>query len=121
MEFRRVLFPSGAQEGRAHMVEKIAELDDDLTLKYLEGEEITVEELKAALRKGVIANQAAPVFCGSSLKNKGVQVLLDAVIDYLPSPVDVPPVQGMDVAREETIELPVRDDAPLTALVFKIV
>ena len=110
-----------AMQARAHMVEKIAELDDELTLKYLEGQEITIEELKAALRKGVIANQTAPVFCGSSLKNKGVQVLLDAVIDYLPSPVDVPPVQGMDVDREETIELPARDDAPLSALVFKIV
>jgi elongation factor G len=109
------------REARAHMVEKIAELDDDLTLKYLEAQEITVEELKAALRKGVIASQAAPVFCGSSLKNKGVQVLLDAVIDYLPSPVDVPPLQGTDVDREEMIELPPRDDAPLSALVFKIV
>jgi elongation factor G len=110
-----------AQEARAYMVEKIAELDDDLTMKYLEGQEITVEELKAALRKGVIANQAAAVFCGSSLKNKGVQVLLDAVIDYLPSPLDVPPVMGTDVDREEQIELVPKDDAPLSALVFKIV
>jgi len=110
-----------AKQARAYMVERIAELDDDLTLKYLEAQEITDEELKAALRKGVIANQAAPVFCGSSLKNKGVQVLLDAVIDYLPSPVDVPALQGMDVDREEMIELPPRDDAPLSALVFKIV
>jgi len=110
-----------AKQARAHMVEKIAELDDDLTLKYLEAQEITVEELKAALRKGVIASQAAPVFCGSSLKNKGVQVLLDMVIDYLPSPADVPPLIATDVDREETIELPARDDAPLSALVFKIV
>jgi elongation factor G len=110
-----------AQEARAFMVERIAELDDDLTMKYLEGQEISVDELKAALRKGVIANQAAPVFCGSSLKNKGVQVLLDAVIDYLPSPADVPPVKGMDVDQEETIELPADDSAPLSALVFKIV
>ena len=109
------------QEARAYMVEKIAELDDDLTMKYLEGTEITVEELKAALRKGVITNQAAPVFCGSSLKNKGVQVLLDAVIDYLPSPKEVPPVKGMDVDQEEQIELPAEDSAPLSALVFKIV
>src|ERR671925_151068 len=92
------------------LVEKIAELDDDLTLKYLEGEEISVAELKAALRKGVIASTATPVFCGSSLKNKGVQVLLDAVIDYLPSPADVPPLIATDVDREETIELPARDD-----------
>jgi elongation factor G len=110
-----------AEEARAHMVEKIAELDDDLTMKYLEAQEITVEELKAALRKGVIANQAAAVFCGSSLKNKGVQVLLDAVIDYLPSPLDVPAVVGIDVDREEQIELLPKDDAPLSALVFKIV
>ena len=110
-----------AQEARAHMVEKIAELDDDLTMKYLEAQEITIDELKAALRKGVIANQAAAVFCGSSLKNKGVQVLLDAVIDYLPSPADVPAVNGMDVDREEPIELPAEDSAPLSALVFKIV
>jgi elongation factor G len=103
------------------MVEKIAELDDDLTMKYLEGQEITVEELKAALRSGVINNRATPVFCGSSLKNKGVQVLLDAVIDYLPSPVDVPPVKGMDIDQEEQIELPANDSAPLSALVFKIV
>jgi len=109
------------KQARAHMVEKIAELDDELTSKYLEAQEITVEELKAALRKGVIASQAAPVFCGSSLKNKGVQVLLDAVIDYLPSPEDVPPLSATDVDREETIELPARDDAPLSALVFKIV
>ncbi|HEX9386614.1 MAG TPA: elongation factor G [Anaerolineales bacterium] len=110
-----------AKQARAHMVERIAELDDELTLKYLEAQEISIEELKAALRKGVIANQAAPVFCGSSLKNKGVQVLLDAVIDYLPSPADVPAVQGTDIDREEMIELPARDDAPLSALVFKIV
>jgi elongation factor G len=109
------------KQARARMVERIAELDDELTLKYLEAQEITVEELKAALRKGVIASQAAPVFCGSSLKNKGVQVLLDAVIDYLPSPADVPPLSATDVDREEMIELPARDDAPLSALVFKIV
>ena len=110
-----------AEEARAYMVEKIAELDDDLTMKYLEGQAISVEELKAALRKGVIANRATPVFAGSSLKNKGVQVLLDAVIDYLPSPLDVPAVIGTDVDREEQIELHADDSAPLSALVFKIV
>jgi len=112
---------SQAEEARAFMVEKIAELDDDLTMKYLEGQQITVDELKAALRKGVIANQAAAVFCGSSLKNKGVQVLLDAVIDYLPSPLDVPAIMGTDVDQEQQIELLPKDDAPLSALVFKIV
>ena len=79
-----------ARELRARMVEKIAELDDELTMKFLEGQEISIEEMKLALRKGVLANKAAPVFCGSSLKNKGVQVLLDAVVDYLPSPADKP-------------------------------
>jgi elongation factor G len=112
---------SRADDARAYMVEKIAELDDDLTMKYLEGQDITIEELKVALRKGVIANQAAAVFCGSSLKNKGVQVLLDAVIDYLPSPVDVPAVVGTDIDQEEQIELLPDDSAPLSALVFKIV
>ena len=112
---------SQVEDARAYIVERIAELDDDLTLKYLEGQDITIEELKAALRKGVIASQATPVFCGSSLKNKGVQVLLDAVIDYLPSPADVPPVIGTDIDQEEQIELPADDAAPLSALVFKIV
>ncbi|MFZ5879816.1 MAG: elongation factor G [Chloroflexota bacterium] len=111
-----------AVEARAQMVEKIAELDDDLTLKYLEAQEISVEELKAALRKAVIANKAAPVFCGSSLKNKGVQVLLDAVVDYLPSPADIPSINASEPGNpENTFELPAQDDAPLSALVFKIV
>ena len=113
---------SQAVEARAHMVEKIAELDDDLTLKYLEAQEISVDELKAALRKAVIANKAAPVFCGSSLKNKGVQVLLDAVIDYLPSPADIPSIKASEPGNpENAFELPAQDDAPLSALVFKIV
>lgn len=111
-----------AKEARAHMVEKIAELDDELTLKYLEAQEISVDELKLALRKAVIANKAAPVFCGSSLKNKGVQVLLDAVIDYLPAPSDVPPVKATNPDDpEDVIELPPDDNAPLGVLVFKIV
>jgi elongation factor G len=111
-----------AEEARANMVERIAELDDALTTKFLEAEEISVDELKAALRKGVIANTAAPVFCGSSLKNKGVQILLDAVIDFLPSPADVPSVKASDPDDPENVfELPTKDDAPLSALVFKIV
>lgn len=111
-----------AQEMRHVMVEKIAETDDDLTMKYLEGEEITVPELKAALRRAVIAGKAFPVFCGSSLRNKGVQPVLDAVIDYLPSPLDIPAVRGTSPDNpEEIIELPASDDAPLSALVFKIV
>jgi len=111
-----------AEEARHVMVEKIAELDDHLTVRYLEGSEISADELKVALRKAVLANTAYPVFCGSSLKNKGVQILLDAIIDYLPSPADVPSVMGSAPGSDEpTIELPAQDDAPLSALVFKIV
>lgn len=111
-----------AEEARAKMVEKIAELDDELTLKFLEAQEITIDELKVALRKGIIANKAAAVFCGSSLKNKGVQVLLDAVIDYLPSPADIPTVKVTEPGNPENeFELKTQDSEPLSALVFKIV
>jgi elongation factor G len=111
-----------AEGARAKMVEKIAELDDELTMKFLEVQEITVDELKTALRKGVIATKCAPVFCGSSLKNKGVQVMLDAVIDYLPSPADIPSIKASEPGNPENeFELPAQDDAPLSALVFKIV
>lgn len=110
-----------AAEMRATLVERIAELDDELTMKFLEGEELTVEELKAGLRRAVLANKAAPVYCGSSLRNKGVQPVLDAVIDYLPSPLDIPAVKGTNPADDSMVELPPEDDAPLSALVFKIV
>ena len=111
-----------AKEARHYMVEKIAELDDALTVKYLEGGEISTQELKDALRKAVLTNRATPAFCGSAMRNKGVQVLLDAVIDYLPSPADIPPVRGTNPDdAEEIIELPAEDNAPLSALVFKIV
>src|SRR5690606_29369286 len=83
-----------AKEARERMVEAIAETDDDLTQKYLEGVEISIPELKAALRRAVIDGKANAVFCGSSLKNRGVQPVLDAVIDYLPSPLDIPAVEG---------------------------
>lgn len=113
---------SQAEEMRQSLVEKIAETDDELTLKYLEAEEISVPELKAALRRAVIDGKANPVFCGSSLKNKGVQLVLDAVIDYLPSPLDIPAVHGYDPDdAEKFIELTASDDGPLGALVFKIV
>ncbi len=108
-------------EARERMIEQIAELDDDLTVKYLEGEEMTVEELKAALRRAVIAGKAAPVYCGSALRNKGIQPLLDAVIDFLPSPVDIPAVKGWHPNTGEELERPTADDAPLAALAFKIV
>ncbi|MBN1306012.1 MAG: elongation factor G [Anaerolineales bacterium] len=106
---------------RLDLIEKIAELDDDLTVKYLEGEEISNEELKTALRSAVISNKATPVLCGSSLKNKGVQLLMDSVIEYLPSPLDVPYVKGIDLKTEEPVELPTDDSEALSALVFKIV
>ena len=109
-------------EARAKMVEKIAELDDELTMKFLEAQEISIDELKLALRKGVLATKVAPVFCGSSLKNKGVQVLLDAVIDYLPSPADKPTITVSEPGDpESTFDIAAQDDAPLGALVFKIV
>jgi elongation factor G len=111
-----------AEEARLKMVERIAELDDELTMKFLEAQEISVDELKAALRKGVIANKATPIFCGSSLKNKGVQVMLDAVVDYLPSPMDKAFITASEPDNpENTFEIPTVDDAPLSALVFKIV
>ncbi len=110
------------EAARETLVERIAELDDALTLKYLEGEEITVSELKSAIRKAVIANEATPAFCGTALKNKGVQPLLDAIVDYLPSPVDIPPVEGVSPDDEnKIIKLPADDNAPLSALIFKIV
>ncbi|MFN2151159.1 MAG: elongation factor G [Anaerolineales bacterium] len=103
------------------LIEKIAETDDDLTLKYLDGEEITVPELKAALRRAVIAGELTPVFCGSSLRNKGVQPVLDAVVEYLPSPLDIPAVKGIRPSTEEEVERAADDSAPFSALVFKIV
>ncbi|HST05864.1 MAG TPA: elongation factor G [Chloroflexia bacterium] len=106
---------------REKMVELIAESDDELTLRYLEGEEITPEELRAALRRATIDLKLVPILCGSSLKNKGVQLLLDAVLDYLPSPLDVPAVKGLVPGTEEWEERPTDDDAPFSALVFKIV
>ena len=110
-----------ADERRARMVEQIVETDDELTLRYLSGELVSPEELKRSLRQAVIAGKATPVFCGSSLRNKGVQPLLDAVIDYLPSPEDIPPVRGLRPGTEEEVERPTSDDAPTSALVFKIV
>ena len=106
---------------RAELIERIAELDDDLTVKFLEGEEISIEEMKEAMRRAVVEGRATAVFCGSSLKNKGVQPLLDAVIDYLPSPLDIPAIKGIDLQTDEEVERLPEDDAPLSALVFKIV
>lgn len=109
-----------AEEYREQLLEKVADVDEELMMKYLEEEEITADEIKAALRKGTIANEFTPVLCGTALKNKGVQPLLDAVIDYLPAPVDIPPVEGIDPKTEEEITREASDDDPFSALAFKI-
>jgi len=108
------------EEYRDKIVEAAAEGDDDLMMKYLEGEEISIDEIKAALRKQVLACKLFPVFCGSAYKNKGIQMLLDAVIDYLPSPLDVLPVKGTDPKTGEEISRKASDKEPLAALAFKI-
>ena len=111
---------ASADEWRHKMVEKIAESDDTLTERYLEGKEIAPEELRAALRRATIASRLVPVFAGSALKNKGVQLVLDGVVEYLPAPTDLPPVKGLDPdsGAEELREA--RDDAPFAALAFKL-
>ena len=106
---------------RALMVEQIVETDDGLMGRFLEGASVGPEELKSALRRAVIAGKLTPVLCGSSLRNKGVRLMLDAVIDYLPSPLDVPPVIGLKPDTEVELTRETRDDVPLSALVFKIV
>lgn len=109
-----------AEHWRALMVEAISETDDTLTEKFLSEEEITVEELMAALRQATIDTKITPVTCGSSYRNKGVQMLMDSMINYLPSPVDIPSVVGIDPKTENQIERPADDNAPFSALVFKI-
>jgi len=109
-----------AEYARQLLVEKVAETDDDLTIKYLEGEEITPEELKRALRKACIEVKLIPVLCGSSFKNKGVQPLLDAVVDYLPSPDDLPPVSGSNPETGAVEQRKLKDDEPFAGLAFKI-
>ena len=107
------------EEWRNKMIESVAEIDEDLMMKYLDGEEITNEEIKAVLRNGTIKVEIFPVLCGSSYKNKGVQLMLDAVIDYLPSPLDVPPIKG-HLENDEEAERVADDSAPFSALAFKI-
>jgi len=110
------------EEARMHMIEKVAETDDDLMLKFLEEEEITVDEIKAALRKATIALQIFPVCVGSALRHRGVHPLLDAVTAYLPSPLDVPSIKGVDPSDEEVeLERKPSPDEPMTALAFKVV
>ncbi|MCL6575350.1 elongation factor G [Kyrpidia sp.] len=108
-----------AEEYRQNLLEAVAEVDEDVMMKYLEGEEITVDEIKGALRAGTISGKIVPVLCGSSYRNKGVQLLLDAIVDFLPSPVDIPPVRGTDSEGNE-VERHSGDDEPFSALAFKI-
>ncbi|MSQ33872.1 MAG: elongation factor G, partial [Dehalococcoidia bacterium] len=108
-------------EYRRNMIEKIAETDDVLLEAYLEGRPISAEELRTALRRATIAARLVPVLCGSALKNKGIQPLLDAVVDYLPSPLDLPPVTGVNPLTGEKEERPAQDEAPFSAMAFKIV
>ena len=109
-----------AQEYHSAMVESICETDEELFERYCMEDEITVDELKAALRKATIDNKIVPVFCGTSYKNKGVQKLLDGVVDYMPSPLDVPAIKGIDPDTNEETERPADDSAPFSALAFKI-
>ncbi len=109
-----------AQEYHDALIEAVAELDEELTMKYLEGEEISMDEIKAALRKGTVNVQIIPVLCGTAYRNKGVQMLLDAVVDYMPAPTDIPPIKGVNPDTDEEDERPSDDDAPFSALAFKI-
>ncbi len=114
-------FREAAEAARVELVEKVAETDEGLMMKYLEGEDITSEELVAGLRMGTLNSALVPVMAGSALKNKGVQPMLDSIIDYLPSPLDVPPVHGTDPKTEEEITRKADPSAPFAALAFKIV
>lgn len=109
-----------AEEYREKLVEAVAELDEDLMEKYLGGEEISVEELKAGIRKATLAVEFYPVVCGTAFKNKGVQLVLDAVVDYLPSPLDIPSIQGIDPDTGEAMERHADDSEPFSALAFKV-
>jgi elongation factor G len=113
-------FMEEATKHRATLVEAAASQDDDMMNTYLEGGEFTIEQLKAAIRKGTLANKLFPVFTGTALKNKGVQLILDAVVEYLPSPLDIPPVTGLDPETGEVIERKASDEEPFAALAFKL-
>ncbi|MGN1114064.1 MAG: elongation factor G [Oscillospiraceae bacterium] len=109
-----------AEEYRNTLLDAVAELDEDLMEKYLEGEELTIDEIKTAIRKGTIANEFVPVTCGTSYRNKGVQKLLDAIVDYMPAPTDIDHITGTNPETGETEERPTDDDEPFSALAFKI-
>ena len=109
-----------AEQYHSEMIEHVAETDEDLMEKYLEGEELTIDEIKRGIRKATIANTMVPVTCGTSYRNKGVQKLLDAIVDYMPAPTDIPPIKGVNPDTEEEDERPSDDNAPFSALAFKI-
>lgn len=109
-----------AQEWREKLIESVAETDEDLMMKFLEGEEISVEEIKSTIRKETIAGRMVPMLCGSAYRNKGVQMMLDAVVDYMPSPLDIPPIKGVNPTTEKEEERHADDKGPFAALAFKI-
>ncbi len=109
-----------AQEYHDALLEALSEVDEDIMMKYLEGEEVTVAEIKNAIRKGTIGVQMIPVMCGTAYRNKGVQMLLDAVVDYMPAPTDIPPIKGINPDTDEEDERPSSDEEPFSALAFKI-
>src|SRR5206468_7195061 len=105
---------------REKLLETLSEADDDIMIKYLEGEEFTVEELKGAIRRATIAGKLNPVLCGSAFKNKGVQPMLDAVVDFLPSPLDIPPTEGIATDGETPVQRQPSVTEPFSGLAFKI-
>ena len=109
-----------AQEWREKLIESVAETDEELMMKFLEGEEFTVKEIKDVIRKETIGGRMVPMFCGSAYRNKGVQMMLDGVVDYMPSPLDIPPIKGIDPTTEEEVERVADDKGPFSALAFKI-
>ena len=109
-----------AKEWREKLVESVAETDEELMMKFLEGEELSVEEIKSTIRKETIAGRMVPMLCGSAYRNKGVQMLLDAVVDYMPSPLDIPPIKGINPETEKEEERHADDNGPFAALAFKI-
>ena len=106
---------------RERLIEKVADTDDEILIKYLEGEEITVEDIRTALRHATVTNAIMPVLCGSALRHRGVHPLLDAIVDYLPSPVDVPPATGSRYDNGEEVTRHPGEGDPFAALVFKVV
>ncbi len=109
-----------AHEWREKLIESVAETDEELMMKFLEGEEFTVKEIKTVIRKETIGGRMVPMFCGSAYRNKGVQMMLDGVVDYMPSPLDIPPIKGVDPATEQEVERVADDNGPFSALAFKI-